>query len=41
VYPWKLECEDYEENLQREIAIAFPHHETETKEKKTNASVSA
>lgn len=27
VHPWKLECEDYEEDLQREIAIAYPYHE--------------
>ena len=26
VYPWKLECKGYEENLQWEIAVAFPHH---------------
>jgi len=37
-FPWKLECEDYEENLQREIAIAFPHHETEPRPKKSNPS---
>ena len=29
IYPWKLECDDYEEDLQREIARAFPHHERE------------
>jgi len=36
IYPWKLVCEDYEEDLQREIAISFPHHEKKLKPKKPN-----
>jgi len=27
VYPWKLQCQGYEENLQWEIAVTFPGHE--------------
>ena len=39
VYPWKLECEGYEENLQWEIAVAFPHHKNRaTKPKEAGVS---
>ena len=26
LYPWRLECVDYEESLQWEIAVTFPHY---------------
>lgn len=29
LYPWKLQCQGYEENLQWEIAITFPNYEKE------------
>ena len=38
VYPWRLECVDYEENLQWEIAITFPRHKDP---RKSNASANA
>jgi len=27
VYPWRLQCQGYEDNLQWEIAITFPGYE--------------
>lgn len=27
LYPWKVECKDYEEELQWEIAVTYPHYE--------------
>ncbi|KAF9649388.1 hypothetical protein BDM02DRAFT_3186288 [Thelephora ganbajun] len=38
LYPWKLECEGYEENLQWEISITFPRYEKEAKSRRPNAS---
>lgn len=38
LYPWKLECDDYEQNLQWEIANTFPRHEKDRESKKANAS---
>ena len=40
VYPWRLECVDYEENLQWEIAATFPHHEGKGP-RKSNSSANA
>lgn len=33
VYPWKLECQGYEENLQWEIAVTWPHYRRELPER--------
>lgn len=38
LYPWKLECEDYEENLQWEIAVTSPSCEKDGKMKKSKAT---
>jgi len=37
VYPWKLQCQGYEENLQWEIAITFPGYEKGEKKSGTPA----
>jgi len=38
LYPWKLQCQDYEDNLQWEIAITFPGYEKEMEKSHTTAN---
>lgn len=40
LYPWKLECQGYEESLQWEMAVAFPHHKAKPRKRRSDVRVS-